>query len=341
MLMLNVQRLRVLREVLSQGSFSEAASALNYTQSAVSQAIATLESEAGVPLIERDRRGVRPTSAGERLAEHAGRILTQLDVAEAELGAIAGIRGGELRMASFPTAGATLMPLAIAAFRSAYPHVALSLVEGEPEELIPRLRDGEFDLGLIFGFGGAGEPGPGLQSSPLFEDPMRLALPKGHRLTRKELITLEDLSDEAWVQTSEAQCLRAPRGARLSRRGIRAARLLRERRLPDRAGPGRGRRRGRADPAAGALADASATTSRSASSNPMARSGTSSCRRREPGSRCPRLRRCWRSCATRLASTGSSRPRDADPRRVARRRTPPPPLGGDGVQMLGLRRRAD
>jgi DNA-binding transcriptional LysR family regulator len=202
--MLNVQRLRVLREVLSQGSFSEAASALNYTQSAVSQAIATLESEAGVPLIERDRRGVRPTSAGERLAEHAGRILTQLDVAEAELGAIAGIRGGELRMASFPTAGATLMPLAIAAFRSAYSHVALSLVEGEPEELIPRLRDGEFDLGLIFGFGGAGEPGPGLQSSPLFEDPMRLALPKGHRLTRKERITLEDLSDEAWVQTSEA-----------------------------------------------------------------------------------------------------------------------------------------
>ena len=202
--MLNVQRLRVLREVLSQGSFSEAASALNYTQSAVSQAIATLESEAGVPLIERDRRGVRPTSAGERLAEHAGRILTQLDVAEAELGAIAGIRGGELRLASFPTAGATLMPLAIAAFRSAYPHVALSLVEGEPEELIPRLRDGEFDLGLIFGFGGAGEPGPGLQSSPLFEDPMRLALPKGHRLTRKERITLEDLSDEAWVQTSEA-----------------------------------------------------------------------------------------------------------------------------------------
>ena len=88
-------------------------------------------------------------------------------------------------MASFPTAGATLMPLAIAAFRSAHPDVTLSLVEGEPEELIPRLRDGEFDLGLIFEFGGPGEPGPGLQSSPLFEDPMKLALPKGHRLTAR------------------------------------------------------------------------------------------------------------------------------------------------------------
>jgi DNA-binding transcriptional LysR family regulator len=202
--MLNVQRLRVLREVLGQGSFSEAASALNYTQSAVSQAIATLESEAGVPLIERDRRGVRPTSAGVRLNEHAGRILTQLDAAEAELGAIAGIEGGELRMASFPTAGATLMPLAIAAFRSAYPEVTLSLVEGEPEELTPRLRDGEFDLGLIFEFGGTGELGPGLRSTPLFADPMKLALPKGHRLAKKDEIALDDLSDEAWVQTSEA-----------------------------------------------------------------------------------------------------------------------------------------
>jgi len=202
--MLNVQRLRVLREVLAQGSFSEAASTLNYTQSAVSQAIATLETEAGVPLIERDRRGVRPTTAGERLAEHAGRILTQLDAAEAELGAIAGIAGGELRLASFPTAGATLMPLAIAAFRSAHPEVTLSLVEGEPEELIPRLRDGEFDLGLIFEFEGTGELGPGLRSAPLFEDPMKLALPKGHRLARKEQVALADLSDDAWVQTSEA-----------------------------------------------------------------------------------------------------------------------------------------
>src|SRR5215212_9048725 len=201
--MLNVKRLKILREVVGQGSFSEAASALNYTQSAVSQAIATLESEAGVPLLERDRRGVRPTTAGERLNDHAGRILTQLEAAEAELGAIAGVKGGELRMASFPTAGATLMPLAIAAFRAAHPDVTLSLVEGEPEELAPRLRDGEFDLGLIFEFEGTGELGPGLRSAPLFEDPMKLALPRGHRLAGKERIALEDLADDAWVQTSE------------------------------------------------------------------------------------------------------------------------------------------
>src|SRR5262245_14789578 len=133
--MLNVQRLKLLQEVAERGSFSEAASALNYTQSAVSQGIAALEAEAGLTLLERDRRRVRPTRAGERLLEHTGRILSQLDLAEAELGALAGISGGKLRMASFPTAGATLMPLAIAEFRSTHPQVSLSLSEDEPERI--------------------------------------------------------------------------------------------------------------------------------------------------------------------------------------------------------------
>ena len=135
--MLNVQRLRVLREVVAQGSFSEAASALNYTQSAVSQAIATLEAEAGVPLIERDRRGVRPTTAGERLDDHAGRILTQLDAAEAELGAIAGVAGGRAADGLVPdrrrdadAARDRRLP------RRLIPTSTLSLVEGEPEELV-------------------------------------------------------------------------------------------------------------------------------------------------------------------------------------------------------------
>jgi DNA-binding transcriptional LysR family regulator len=208
--MLSVSRLRVLREVAARESFSEAASALDYTQSAVSQAIARLEAEAGVALLERDSHGVRPTSAGSALLRHAGRILAQLDAAEAELGAIAGGTGGELRLASFPTAGATLMPLAVAAFRSAHPDVTLSLAEGEPEEIAPRLRDGEFDLALLFEFGrGAGSLGSGIQSLDLFEDPMRLALPSGHPLTDRERITLEELGDESWVQTSEAsECAR-------------------------------------------------------------------------------------------------------------------------------------
>ena len=98
-----------------------------------------LEAEMGVTLLERGRRGARPTSAGEALVAHADAILAQLDAAEAEVAAIAGLRGGQLAMASFPTAGATIMPLAVATFRAAHPEVTLSLAEGEPEEIAPRL----------------------------------------------------------------------------------------------------------------------------------------------------------------------------------------------------------
>src|ERR671917_21708 len=115
--MLDVRRMRVLREVAARGSFSAAAEALAYTQSAVSQQIAALEREAGARLVERSARGVRTTEAGRVLVRHTEVILARLADAEAELEAIAGLRGGRVRMASLPSAGATLMPPAIAAFR--------------------------------------------------------------------------------------------------------------------------------------------------------------------------------------------------------------------------------
>src|SRR5947208_4565701 len=152
--MLSVARLRLLKEVAYRGSFSATAAALSYTQSAVSQQIAALEAETGLPLLERHPRGVSLTAAGQTLVAHAEGILARLDSAEAALSAIAGLRGGRLRMASFPTAGATLMPVAIAEFRTTYPEVELTLAEGEPEEIVPRLRGGELDLALLFDFAG-------------------------------------------------------------------------------------------------------------------------------------------------------------------------------------------
>jgi DNA-binding transcriptional LysR family regulator len=197
--MLNVGRLRVLREVAQQGSFSAAAEALSYTQSAVSQQIAALEAQTGMALLERLPRGVRLTGAGRTLVEHTEGILARLEAAEEELAALAGLRGGQLRMASFPTAGAALMPVAIATFRDSYPEVELTLAEGEPQEIAPRLRAGEFDLALLFEFGRAEED---LKRVELLEDPMHLALPRGHLLAGKRTLRLGDLRGEAWVQTS-------------------------------------------------------------------------------------------------------------------------------------------
>jgi DNA-binding transcriptional LysR family regulator len=131
-----------------------------------------------------------------------------LEAADAALAAIAGLKGGRLRMASFPTAGATLMPLAIATFRATHPNVELTLAEGEPEEIEPRLRAGELDLALLFEFG---EPLLGRETTrvELLEDPMYLALPRAHALARKARLRLEDLSEQSWVQTSrESPCAR-------------------------------------------------------------------------------------------------------------------------------------
>jgi DNA-binding transcriptional LysR family regulator len=203
--MLQVSRLRVFVEVAKHGSISAAAEELSYTQSAVSQQIAALEAETGVTLIERLPRGVRLTTAGSTLLAHAEGILGRLAAAEADLEAIAGLRGGQLRMASFPTAGATLMPLAIAMFRAQHPEVELTLAEGEPEDIAPRLYAGEFDLALLFEFEGTSESlVADLVRQPLFEDPMFLALPADHPLARRRTLRLADLRAEAWVQTSSS-----------------------------------------------------------------------------------------------------------------------------------------
>jgi DNA-binding transcriptional LysR family regulator len=202
--MLSVARLKILKEVAYRGSLSSAADALSYSQSAISQQIAALEAETQMALLERHPRGVSLTAAGQTLVGHAEGILARLDTAEAALSAIAGLRGGRLRMASFPTAGSTLMPVAIANFRASYPDVELTLSEGEPEEIVPRLRAGELDLALLFEFDGEQPLLGDVARSPLLEDPMYLALPREHRLSSKARLRLSELHGEEWVQTSSS-----------------------------------------------------------------------------------------------------------------------------------------
>jgi molybdate transport repressor ModE-like protein len=201
--MLDVKRMRILKEVADRGSFSAAAEALSYTQSAVSQQIAALEREAGAQLVTRGSRGIRLTEAGEALVRHADAILTRLADAEAELEAIAGLRGGRLRLAAFPTVGATLMPLAIARFRQRHPEVELTVKQLEPEDSLPLLKCGELDIALTI------EPSTindteGLEVNFLLDDPMFAALPLDHPLANKARVRLKDLKDEAWIGTTDA-----------------------------------------------------------------------------------------------------------------------------------------
>lgn len=203
--MLDVKRLRILRAVAEHGSFKEAAEALSYSQPRISQQIAALERETGAVLVDRGARGVRLTDAGRALVKHSEGILARVAAAEAELDAIAGLRGGRVRLASFPTAGATVVPLAIATFTARHPAVELSLVEAEPEEALPKLKEGELDVALVFEYDALPEsvyePSyDGLDLRPLLEDTMYVALPPSHPLARRARIRLEDLATEAWVQ---------------------------------------------------------------------------------------------------------------------------------------------
>ena len=203
--MLDVRRMRVLREVAARGSFSAAADALSYTQSAVSQQIAALEREAATKLVERSARGVRLTEAGRALVDHADVILARLADAEHELEAIAGLRGGRLRLCSFPSAGATIMPPAIARYRDRHPGVELSLDLAEPDDGVEKLKSGQVDIAMTITASGLCSY-QGVDELHVLDDPMYVALPAGHPLAQKRNLRLSELSEEAWMLGSTGTC---------------------------------------------------------------------------------------------------------------------------------------
>ena len=201
--MLDVRRMRVLREVAARGSFSAAAESLSFTQSAISQQVAALERETGATLLERGSRGVRLTDAGRALVSHADAILARLEDAEEELAALAGLRGGRLRLASFQSAGATLVPRAVAAFQSRHPDVELSMVEAEPDDAQDRLRGGEIDLALVFDFEPLpGSLGPDLELFPLIDDRYEAVVAKDHPLAQRRRLKMADLRDDPWIAST-------------------------------------------------------------------------------------------------------------------------------------------
>ena len=126
--------------MIARGSFSAAADSLHLSQSAVSQQIAVLEREVGIPLLERTSDGPKLTSAGEALMEHGDAVMCRLEEAERELAQIAGLEGGRLRLASFSTASATLMTRALSVFRERFPNVELEFTEADPEDTFPALE---------------------------------------------------------------------------------------------------------------------------------------------------------------------------------------------------------
>jgi DNA-binding transcriptional LysR family regulator len=211
--MLNPVHLRTLTTVIRTGSFADAARQLGYTGSAVSQQIAALERAVKMPLFERDAHSVRPTPAGEFIAERARDALAALGSLEDDIRGMSQGSIGRLRLGSFPTASENLLPLMLAAYARDHPQVEILLDEGEPDELIPLLQVAELDMALVYRYSLVPHSWPRtLRVTHLLDEQLVLLLSKDHRLAGADTILLADLESETWISTREgtsgASCLR-------------------------------------------------------------------------------------------------------------------------------------
>jgi DNA-binding transcriptional LysR family regulator len=202
--MLDVKRLRVLREVAMRGSFSAAAEALGYTQPAVSRQVALLERETGTTLIERRPGGVRLTDAGELLVSHADAILGRLRDAEEQLDELLGMRAGKLRMSTLTSAAATIVPWAITEFRRRLPEVELSILMADPAGVLALLRGGQVDLALCNDESFLELPD--MDGLVLFEEPLLVALSAQHPLAGRKRLRLAELAKERWMLGTAVAC---------------------------------------------------------------------------------------------------------------------------------------
>ncbi|MER7396792.1 LysR family transcriptional regulator [Streptomyces sp. NPDC000151] len=204
--MLNMERLRTLSAVARHGSVRAAAEGLHVTTSAVSQQLAKLERETGQQLLAKNGRGVRLTDAGRLLAGHAARILSQVELAEAELEAHRGQAVGELRMGAFPTAARGLFPDALAALVADHPQLRARLWEMEPADSVRAVVRGDIDLGVVLDWYNRPLPMPeGLAKAPLLDDSADVAMPSDHRLAGRRTVELEDFAEDAWISWPQGE----------------------------------------------------------------------------------------------------------------------------------------
>ncbi|MDT7842046.1 LysR family transcriptional regulator [Streptomyces justiciae] len=196
--------LRVFRAVAEQGTFTAAAGALGYTQSAVSRQIASIERAAGAELLERRRDGVRLTAAGHVVLRRATVVLDEIDATARELSGLPE-QAGTVRLGWFPSAGAALLPRALAALRRTDPGLTVVGREGSTPALVRALRAGSLDLALLASappFRPPDAESPPLVLRTLTERALCLAVPAGHPLARGEFVDVADLRGQRWITGS-------------------------------------------------------------------------------------------------------------------------------------------
>ncbi len=205
--LVDATRLRVFREVVSSGSFTAAATTLHISQPAVSQHIAKLEQEIGAALLVRTGRSVQLTPPGQILLRRTEELLAHLRDTADELAAATGADSGELRMVSFPSASATIVPPVVGALRRLAPRATVTLREADPPDALPALLAGHHDLALAYDYPVLRLPrDPRLDWQVLAEDQMAAAVPAYHPLATAAQVPLSALARQGWVAPHPCGC---------------------------------------------------------------------------------------------------------------------------------------
>ncbi|CAM5386265.1 LysR family transcriptional regulator [Leifsonia shinshuensis] len=202
--MLNPVHLRTLSVVVRTGSFADAARQIGYTGSAVSQQVAALEHSLRATLFERDAHSIRPTAAALFLAERAHDILMALGALEDDMRGLSSGGFGRLRIGGFAAVNERLLPCSLADYRRSHPNVDLALDEGEPDELVAKLRDALLEVAVVYEYDLVPQRWPSAATAtPLLDEELFLMVPDGHALAGAGTVAIEDLAAETWVSTRE------------------------------------------------------------------------------------------------------------------------------------------
>jgi DNA-binding transcriptional LysR family regulator len=206
--MLDLHRLRLLRELKHRGTLAAVAKALSYNPSTISQQLAVLEREVGVPLLEPVGRRVRLTAEAELLVGHAEAVLEQLERAEADIALMRGTPAGTIRIATFQTVAHSLVLPMLTSLRTHQPAMRPDVTQLEAQRALPALLAGDYDVVVAEEYPGATTPVlPGLEYEQLCLDPLLLAVPDGWGLG--DAPTADELADRPWVMETPVNPARA------------------------------------------------------------------------------------------------------------------------------------
>lgn len=194
---MTIVRYEIIAKVVELGSFTETAETLNMTQSAVSHAVASLESEWGVSLLIRDRKKRNNTYRyrTKKILPHIREILKRVEVINQEIALMTSLETGIIRIGTFASASSCLLPKLLAKFRKKHPKIEFKFYEGTYEEITEWLGSGIIDIGFVV----KGKSNPNFDLVPLIKDKMVVAYHPDHQFHSKEIVEMNDLMYESFI----------------------------------------------------------------------------------------------------------------------------------------------